>query len=155
MKQKNKRIISYVYLALSIWAILFLLLNTIYLYRNIQELKIKYEEKICVCLDNYNKGFEDCKKIYEERIDYCFDRCKYRLMVVGEPSHAACMWDCFYPIYPIHPIIGGCATVHPDYLQQCCDQWAEENDIIIPLCIGQWEIVNQQCAWNCRLGITK
>lgn len=117
-----------------------------------------YKEKICpicVCPDNYHKGFEDCKKIYEGRIDYCFDRCKYRLMVIGEPSHAACMWNCFYPFYPIYPIIGGCAVVHPKDRQQCCDKWAEENDVIIPLCVGQWEIVNQQCSWTCRLGITK
>lgn len=62
----------------------------------------RYEEKtcpICVCPDNYHKGFEDCKKIYEERINYCFDRCKYRLMVVGGPSHADCMWNCFYIDY--------------------------------------------------------
>jgi len=48
------------------------------------------------------------------------------------------------------PIINGCTIVHPDYGQQNCERWAKENNIIIPMCIGQWEIVNGRCSWNCR-----
>jgi hypothetical protein len=46
--------------------------------------------------------------------------------------------------------VGGCAGVHPDHLQECCNRWAKENKIFKPACVGEWEIKNNQCAWQCK-----
>jgi len=46
-------------------------------------------------------------------------------------------------------LIGGCGGVHPDYHQECCDRWAEENGIIKPACIGKWEVIEGECSWKC------
>ena len=59
MKQKAKKIVSYVYLVLSIWAILFLLFGTIYFYKQVEQSKIKYEEYLSRYSD-LNKKYEDC-----------------------------------------------------------------------------------------------
>jgi len=34
-------------------------------------------------------------------------------------------------------------------IPSCCRDWANRNDMMIPECIGQWEIVNGMCYWNC------
>jgi len=48
------------------------------------------------------------------------------------------------------PLIGGCAGVSLEYLQECCDNWALENDILHIQCVGEWEIKNNQCSWKCN-----
>ena len=47
------------------------------------------------------------------------------------------------------PLLGGCAGVAPEYTQECCDRWAEENDIAHIACIGGWTIKDNRCAWQC------
>ena len=46
-------------------------------------------------------------------------------------------------------LIGGCAGVSSDNLQECCDNWAKENNIIRIQCVGEWEIKDNGCAWKC------
>ena len=50
------------------------------------------------------------------------------------------------------PLIGGCAGVSLEYRQECCDNWAEENNIVHVQCVGEWTIKNNQCAWECETG---
>jgi len=49
-------------------------------------------------------------------------------------------------------IVGGCGSVHPDYIQECCNRWAEENNIVKIQCVGEWEIKDGECAWKCDTG---
>lgn len=44
---------------------------------------------------------------------------------------------------------GECVGVSQNELQECCDNWAEENDIFRIQCVGQWEIENNSCSWVC------
>jgi len=46
-------------------------------------------------------------------------------------------------------LIGGCAGVHPEHVQECCDRWAEENEIVRIQCVGYWKIRDNQCSWIC------
>jgi len=47
------------------------------------------------------------------------------------------------------PLIGGCAGVHIDYRQECCDNWAAENNIVHIQCAGEWVIEDNKCKWEC------
>ena len=49
----------------------------------------------------------------------------------------------------IEPPLVGCGGVHPDYLQECCNNWAEENEIVHIQCIGEWVIEDNLCKWEC------
>jgi len=46
-------------------------------------------------------------------------------------------------------LIGGCAGVSLEYRQECCDNWAEENDFVHIQCEGEWSISENQCVWVC------
>ena len=48
-------------------------------------------------------------------------------------------------------LIGGCAGVSLEYLQECCDNWAEENNIFHINCVGRWNIIDNQCSWVCGI----
>ena len=48
------------------------------------------------------------------------------------------------------PLIGGCAGVSLEYRQECCDNWAEENNIVHIQCVGEWVIEDNQCKWECE-----
>ena len=48
------------------------------------------------------------------------------------------------------PLIGGCAGVHPNSLQECCTRWAAENERVVIQCVGDWIITNNSCSWRCR-----
>ncbi len=48
------------------------------------------------------------------------------------------------------PLIEGCAGVSLENQQECCNNWAEENNIFKPACVGEWVIENNQCAWECQ-----
>jgi len=48
------------------------------------------------------------------------------------------------------PLIGGCAGVALEHQQECCDRWAEENDIVHVLCVGQWVMEGGVCSWKCQ-----
>ena len=43
-----------------------------------------------------------------------------------------------------------CTKIQSDQLQTCCNKWASENNIILQLCMGEWTIKNNQCAWECE-----
>jgi len=45
--------------------------------------------------------------------------------------------------------VGGCAGVHMSYWQECCDNWAAENNIAKIQCVGNWTVENDQCKWVC------
>lgn len=46
-------------------------------------------------------------------------------------------------------LVGGCAGVAPWYIQECCDNWARENNIVKIQCVGEWEIEDNKCNWKC------
>jgi hypothetical protein len=48
------------------------------------------------------------------------------------------------------PLIGGCAGVSLENRQECCDNWAEENDIMRIQCTGEWTIKDNKCVWECE-----
>ncbi len=47
------------------------------------------------------------------------------------------------------PLIGGCAGVSSDNLQECCDNWVKENGVFVIACVGEWEIKDNACSWKC------
>tara|TARA_Y100000310_G_C20399123_1_gene676552 strand:- start:88 stop:357 length:270 start_codon:yes stop_codon:yes gene_type:complete len=47
------------------------------------------------------------------------------------------------------PVIGGCAGVHMNYWQECCENWALENDIVHIQCVGNWTVEEGVCGWVC------
>jgi len=49
----------------------------------------------------------------------------------------------------VNPLIGGCAGVHNIYWNECCENWAEENDIVKAACVGNWTVENNSCVWRC------
>lgn len=51
--------------------------------------------------------------------------------------------------YKEPPIVGGCAGVSLDNLQECCNLWAQENQIVHIQCVGNWAIKDNKCAWDC------
>jgi len=50
------------------------------------------------------------------------------------------------------PLIGGCGGVHPYYIGECCERWAEENEIVHVACVGNWSVVEGECGWVCLEG---
>lgn len=48
-------------------------------------------------------------------------------------------------------IIGGCASVHQDYIQECCDTLAKENNLFHIHCDGNWIIEENDCKWECAV----
>ena len=70
--------------------------------------KVGYDNKICpisliecsnIIEDNYEEGYSDgysaYKKYCNERIDYCFEKCEYSIMIIGgEYSYKDCLWNC-------------------------------------------------------------
>jgi len=47
-------------------------------------------------------------------------------------------------------MIGGCAGVSLDNVQECCNNWADENSIVRIQCVGEWEIKDNDCSWKCQ-----
>ena len=48
------------------------------------------------------------------------------------------------------PLVGGCAGVHMSYWQECCNNWANENNIFHIQCVGNWTVENNSCVWKCK-----
>jgi uncharacterized protein YpmB len=50
-------------------------------------------------------------------------------------------------------LVGGCAGVSLDNLQECCNNWAQKNNIVKPAlqCAGEWEIKDNKCSWKCGI----
>ncbi len=46
--------------------------------------------------------------------------------------------------------VGGCAGVQNIYWNECCENWASENNIARPDCVGNWTVENNVCMWNCE-----
>lgn len=43
-----------------------------------------------------------------------------------------------------------CSTVQEDEVQSCCAQWAINNDMMTPQCVGTWELsAAGECSWQC------
>jgi hypothetical protein len=47
------------------------------------------------------------------------------------------------------PIVGGCGGVQNIHWQECCDNYAMENNISHAQCLGNWTVENNTCTWNC------
>jgi len=47
-------------------------------------------------------------------------------------------------------IVGGCAGVSLEYRQECCWNWTEEYDRVMPNCVGEWTIKDNECVWECE-----
>lgn len=48
-------------------------------------------------------------------------------------------------------LVGGCAGAQANYTQECCDNWATENNMFHTECVGNWTIINNSCSWQCNL----
>ena len=100
---------------------------------------------------NLNHNLEYVQKFcssWAERKGYVVPAC------VGNWSYEEgnCAFRCEGPIEDsrVEPLVGGCAGVELDYRQECCDKWAEENEIVHAMCVGEWVIgKNNSCAWEC------
>lgn len=46
-------------------------------------------------------------------------------------------------------IVGGCGGVYYPYWQECCDNWAKENNIVHIMCVGNWTVEDNSCVWKC------
>ena len=56
----------------------------------------------------------------------------------------------YFKIEVEEPWVGGCAGVHMDYWQECCETWAQENDIVHIQCVGNWTVGEEGvCGWVC------
>jgi len=42
-----------------------------------------------------------------------------------------------------------CSHKNPRVVQKCCENWADNNGIFIPLCIGEWEVIDGECSFFC------
>jgi len=56
---------------------------------------------------------------------------------------------CNDPSCSDNPLIGGCAGVHPDHVEECCERWAQDNDIPVIQCVGTWIIEDGFCSLKC------
>ncbi len=54
----------------------------------------------------------------------------------------------FYPSTPIPQ--GNCGKVIEENIDECCDKWADQNNIIKTACVGGWIINKGNCEWDCR-----
>ncbi len=46
-------------------------------------------------------------------------------------------------------LIGECADVAPQHIQECCENWRRENNFFVVPCLGHWEIKEGNCSWVC------
>lgn len=46
-----------------------------------------------------------------------------------------------------------CKDYQGKEFQACCDTWANDNDIVLPQCVGSWQNGADTCAWSCDTGI--
>ena len=74
----------------------------------------------------------------QESINKCLGKCGVNTFAIGN--------EC----YTEETIVGGCAGVSPENQQECCNNWANENSIIKPSCVGKWRIENNKCSWKCQ-----
>jgi len=49
-------------------------------------------------------------------------------------------------------LVGGCGGVYYVYWNECCDNWAKENNIPAIKCPGSWIVENNTCKYLCRTG---
>lgn len=35
-------------------------------------------------------------------------------------------------------------------VEGCCERWSQENNIIKPACVGEWDIEENKCSWSCK-----
>lgn len=73
----------------------------------------------------------------------------FRPACVGEwvREEGQCIWKCEISD---DSLIGGCAGVALESRQECCNNWATENEIVHAMCVGEWIInENNSCAWEC------
>ena len=47
------------------------------------------------------------------------------------------------------PQITGCANLVGDDLQQCCNQWAIDNQTATIQCVGRWQTQGEVCNYVC------
>lgn len=48
-----------------------------------------------------------------------------------------------------NPVNNSCGTVAEEEVTSCCSQWAINNDVVLPQCVGSWNISDNQCNWVC------
>ena len=51
---------------------------------------------------------------------------------------------------PSPNLVGGCGSVAAPYRAECCDSWAEENNITSRPCVGNWNVEDNICKWVCE-----
>ena len=45
--------------------------------------------------------------------------------------------------------VGGCGGVYYIHWNECCQNWAEENNIAHASCVGNWTVEDNTCNWVC------
>ena len=90
-----------------------------------------YTDGTCNTPENAVSGFENIGPCISS-VEYCQNK-------------GQCNCYCFTKI----PLVEGCGGVAPEHIQECCNRWATENRIIIPACVGNWEVREGQCSWIC------
>lgn len=90
----------------------------------------------------YTSG--DCK--WESEMKTIDEKIKLENCLIQNSKHCgnkgACSCYC-------SNLIGGCAGVASEYTQECCDNWAEDNNILKIQCAGNWTIEDNKCKWVC------
>lgn len=82
---------------------------------------------------------------------YCDSSIDIKPECVGEwiLKNGDCFWECDTGDEFDEPMIGGCAGVSLENRPECCEKWAEENDIAHAMCVGSWKFQEGECAWVC------
>ncbi len=65
-------------------------------------------------------------------------RCEYRIFGI------------LYKTVTNPQLIGGCGGVYYTYWNECCENWANENEIVHAQCVGNWSVENSVCKWDCN-----
>ena len=92
-------------------------------------------------------NFQSCCDSWAEQNDILKTECEGEWVVKDDE----CYWECDSEETGDEPVVGGCAGVSLENLQECCDNWAAENQIAVAACVGEWTIKNNQCAWECEV----
>jgi len=102
-----------------------------------------YDTETCnaACIEQCKSCQAVCEPSSSENSEaLIFGACVNEDDTCGKDQHCNCY---------CRQLIGGCAGVHPDNIQECCDNWALENDVVHIQCVGKWEVKQGLCEWIC------
>ena len=116
--------------------------------------------------DPLGGGYPECKEIETtlDVVEILDDKSSIHVLVYGCGS----MWTSYFLKkdngewkiedvgYAVpqneEPVVDGYAGVYYPYWDECCENWAEENNILKTACVGNWTVENNVCKWVCETG---